>query len=145
MNGKQVDDFDIDDVGLTELQTNPVEKQSPWESRKTWGKVAKGISDGSIRVVAEEKGAIENAQRKMRAAEESTDIEWSRLFSQPSHDDDQEFTLLAKVIPDQTARTFNQEWTVGVWKFIRVGAAGALFSEGVSHRSLAPTGQVDDN
>ncbi|KAI2782225.1 Oxysterol-binding protein [Daldinia loculata] len=142
-NGKQIDDFYIDDVPLTELQTKPLSEQSSWESRKAWGKVAEGIGAGSMHVVGDEKSTIENAQREMRAAEESVGVEWPRLFFQNSDDDDHEFALLAKIIPDQTARNLNQERTAGVWKFIGVGAAEALLSDGIFHRSLAPTGQTE--
>ncbi|KAI0848384.1 Oxysterol-binding protein [Daldinia vernicosa] len=142
-NGKQIDDFYIDDVPLAELQTKSLEEQSSWESRKAWSKVAEGIGAGSMHVVGDEKSTIEDAQREMRAAEKSVGVEWPRLFFQNSDRDDQEFALLAKIIPDQTARNLNQERTAGVWKFIGVGAAEALLSDGIFHRSLAPTGQTE--
>ncbi|KAI1478301.1 Oxysterol-binding protein [Daldinia eschscholtzii] len=142
-NGKLIDDFSIDDVPLTELQTKPIVEQSPWESRKAWAKVAEGIGVGSMHVVSNEKGTIENAQREMRAAEESANIEWPRLFFQNSEDGDQEFVLLATAIPDHMARNIDKERTAGIWKFIGVSAAEALLEEGIFHRSLAPTGQAE--
>ncbi|KAI0119811.1 Oxysterol-binding protein [Daldinia grandis] len=142
-SGKQIDDFHVDDVSLTELQTKPLEEQSSWESRKAWAKVVEGISAGSMHVVSDEKSRIEDAQREMRAAEESVGVEWPRLFFQNSDDSNQEFALLAKIIPDQTARSLHQDRTAGVWKFIGVGAAEALLSDGIFHRSLAPTGQTE--
>ncbi|KAI1801557.1 Oxysterol-binding protein [Daldinia bambusicola] len=142
-NGELIDDFSVDNVPLTELQTKPMEEQSPWESRKAWAKVAEGIGVGSMHTVSDEKSTIENAQREMRAAEEGAGVEWPRLFFRNSDDGHQEFVLLAKTIPDQTAGNINKERTAGIWKFIGVGAAEALLSDGIFHQSLTPTGQAE--
>ncbi|OTB02845.1 hypothetical protein M426DRAFT_322270 [Hypoxylon sp. CI-4A] len=141
ISGNELEDFDVNDVPLTELSIKPLEDQSPWESRRAWAKVVEGINDGNMHTVGDEKNAIEKAQREMRAAEERSGIEWPRVFFR-SDNDSQEFALLAKVIPDEAVRKLDQGRTAGVWKFIEIGPAEALLSDGVYHKALEPTGQV---
>ncbi|KAI0838145.1 Oxysterol-binding protein [Hypoxylon sp. FL0890] len=142
-DGTKVEDFDIEDVPLTELRTKSLKQQSPWESRRAWSKVVEGIVAVDMQIVNNEKNAIENAQRDMRAAEEQAGVEWPRLFF-GNNDNSQEFALLAKTIPDEAARDLDTEQTAGVWKFVGVKPAEALLSDGVYHRSLEPTGQVQE-
>ncbi|KAI0173673.1 Oxysterol-binding protein [Hypoxylon sp. FL1284] len=141
LQGKKIDEFNVDNVPLSTLTLKPLGEQSPWESRRAWGNVIEGINAGEMHMVADEKNAIEDAQREMRAAEEMAGVEWPRLFFHNSDDDNQEFTLLAQTIPDETLRNLNLERTAGTWKFIGVGPAEALLSDGTYHRSLNPTGQ----
>ncbi|KAI0384400.1 Oxysterol-binding protein [Hypomontagnella monticulosa] len=143
-NGRELDDFCVDDVPITNLRIKPLEEQSPWESRKAWCKVVDGISAGDMGIVIDEKNLIENAQRDMRAAEKRAGIEWPRLFFQNPVGGSQEFALLAKAIPDEAARGLDEDRTGGVWKFIGIDPAEALLSDGVYHRSLEPTGQVEN-
>ncbi|KAI6089633.1 Oxysterol-binding protein [Hypoxylon rubiginosum] len=140
-SGKKLEEFEVDDVPLTTLATKPRDEQSAWESRKAWSNVVQGINTGEMHVVADEKNAIENAQREMRAAEEQASIEWPRLFFHNADTESQEFALLAKAIPDAAARSLDPERTAGVWKFIGVGPAEALLSDGIHRRSLGPAGQ----
>ncbi|KAI1398828.1 Oxysterol-binding protein [Hypoxylon fuscum] len=142
LNGKEIESFDVDDEPVAEIRTNRVDEQNPWESRRAWRKVVEGITIGDMHVVGDEKKKIEDAQREMRATEEKAGIEWPRLFFHNLDDDSQEFTLLAKTITDEAVRDLNPEQTAGVWKFIGVGAAEALLSDGVYHTSLEPTGQI---
>ncbi|KXJ93739.1 hypothetical protein Micbo1qcDRAFT_104029, partial [Microdochium bolleyi] len=78
--GKVVEEFDVDDMPLSQAQVAPLEKQSPWESRRAWHDVIEGIRLGNMERIARRKEAIETAQRKMREAERSAGIEWPRMF-----------------------------------------------------------------
>ncbi|KAI1766729.1 Oxysterol-binding protein [Hypoxylon sp. FL1150] len=142
LSGKMLDEFNVDDLPLTTLATKPQDEQSHWESQRAWSKVIEGINAGEMHVVADEKNAIENAQREMRAAEEKAGVEWPRLFFQNADNDSQEFALLAKAIPDAAARSLDPERTAGVWKFIGAGSAEALLADGIHRRSLGPAGQA---
>ncbi|KAH6646019.1 hypothetical protein BKA67DRAFT_595463 [Truncatella angustata] len=117
VKGTKVETFDVDDVPYTELKVKPIEEQSPWESRRAWKPVLKGITSGSMELVNKEKERIENAQRDLRAAEEQTGVNWQRVFfrSMNSHE---EFDVLARAIPDSEARSLRKDRTAGVWKFI---------------------------
>ncbi|KAI0111035.1 Oxysterol-binding protein [Hypoxylon sp. NC0597] len=142
-NGNELESFDIDDVPLTELSTEPIHEQSPWESRRAWCRVVEGIVAGDMHAVSNEKNVIENAQRDMREAEEQVGVEWPRLFFM-NDKNSQEFALLAKAIPDEAARNLDIERTAGVWKFIGVSPAEALLCDGNYHASLEPTGQIQE-
>ncbi|KAJ1336062.1 oxysterol-binding protein-related protein 9/10/11 [Microdochium nivale] len=80
--GKVVEEFDVDDIPLSEAQLPPRERQSPWESRRAWHDVIEGIRLGNMERIARRKDAIETAQRQMREAERSAGIEWPRMFFQ---------------------------------------------------------------
>ncbi|KAI1334681.1 hypothetical protein F5Y15DRAFT_409516 [Xylariaceae sp. FL0016] len=139
--GDAGEEFDVDDVGLTELRVRAVEEQSPWESRRAWVEVIRGIETGDMAAISEAKNRLEEAQRVFRAAEEEAGVEWPRVFFQQS-DDSQEFRLLAGAIPDASIRDLDVRRTAGVWKFIGVEPAETLLAEDVFHRSLEPTGQT---
>ncbi|KAH9994741.1 Oxysterol-binding protein [Xylariaceae sp. FL0662B] len=143
VHGTVMEEFDVDDEPLTELKIKPLEEQSPWESRRAWSKVIEGIHAGDMRLIGDEKNKIEDAQREIRLAEEKVGIEWPRLFFQQC-DQSEEYTLLARAIPDEAVTNLSQERTAGTWKFIGVGPAEALIDEGIYHRSLEPTGQVNE-
>lgn len=65
-----VDEFKVDDVPLAKLEVNPIDKQSPWESRRAWDEVIGEIVQGN------------------------THIEWPRVFFHKV-EADQELELLA--------------------------------------------------
>ena len=64
----------------THVVVAPVEKQSPWESRKVWGKVAEAINKNDFEAAGRYKNAIEIAQRKMREEEQNSAQEWKSRF-----------------------------------------------------------------
>ncbi|KAI0019048.1 hypothetical protein F4780DRAFT_793715 [Xylariomycetidae sp. FL0641] len=139
--GATVEEFDVDEVPLAALRVAPPPRQSPWESRRAWQGVRRGLAAGDMARIAAEKDALEAAQRELRAAEAAAGVEWPRLFFRRV-DDDPEFRLLAQIIPDAAARELGQERTAGVWKPVGVDAAEAIIEQGVFHRALEPTGQV---
>ncbi|CAM1504946.1 Fc.00g025370.m01.CDS01 [Cosmosporella sp. VM-42] len=62
------------------IKIDPVETQDPWESRKAWDAVLKGLRDGDSREVIKEKGKIEEAQRRMRAERARRGENWEPLL-----------------------------------------------------------------
>ena len=58
----------------------PVEKQSPWESRKVWQNVAEAIDKNDIDGAGRYKSAIEIGQRKMREEENANGEVWKQRF-----------------------------------------------------------------
>ncbi|KAH9884008.1 hypothetical protein F4778DRAFT_764379 [Xylariomycetidae sp. FL2044] len=143
-SGKVVDEFDVDAVPLAELRVAPLEEQSPWESRRAWAGVSRGIREGDMQRVSADKTQIEEAQREMREAEGEVGAAWPRIFFRQADGEDhhQEFEMLAKIIPDAKVRDLNRSRTAGVWKFIGVGPAEALLRDKGFHSSgLEPTGQ----
>ncbi|KAI0204062.1 Oxysterol-binding protein [Astrocystis sublimbata] len=143
VTGKVVEDFHVDDIPLSKIKTLPAEEQSPWESRRAWRGVVKGIRSGNLEHIAAEKKEIEDAQRQIRQAEEQAGVHWPSVFFRHVSQSP-EFDLLARAIPDPAARDIAQDMTEGVWAFVGVDAAEELISEGVYHRSLEPTGQLSD-
>jgi len=78
--GKTIEEFNVDDIPLSEAQVAPLEKQSPWESRRAWAEVIDGIRTGNMEAIARRKEQIERAQRRMREVEKETGQDWPRMF-----------------------------------------------------------------
>ncbi|KAL2150390.1 hypothetical protein VTH82DRAFT_6953 [Thermothelomyces myriococcoides] len=95
------------------MELEPVEKQDPWESRRAWAGVLRGLTVGDMRAVVAEKTKIEQAQRQMRASEAARGIVWEPLFFK-SHPSDQHrvFHRLAEGLGWQ----LHADKTKGVWK-----------------------------
>ncbi|KAK8074489.1 hypothetical protein PG997_009152 [Apiospora hydei] len=142
-----IDEFHVDHVARSKLQTKPLSEQSPWESRRAWAGVHAGIRAGDLPKVSAAKTDIEEGQRAIRRAEREAGggLEWPRLFFRRA-EGDQEFAVLARAIPDPEARGLQMERTGGVWRFVGVRAAERLLEAGGGiggfHRGLAPTGQL---
>ncbi|RKF56295.1 Protein HES1 [Golovinomyces cichoracearum] len=74
--------YDTEALPITSLTVAPIEKQSPLESRRAWQKVAAGIQEGNMTLVAEQKRKIEEEQRALRIKEKESGKAWeSRYFS----------------------------------------------------------------
>ncbi|KAI0468939.1 Oxysterol-binding protein [Xylaria cf. heliscus] len=142
--GAVLEEFDVDDVPRSEIRTLPIEEQSPWESRRAWRGVVEGIRKGDMGRVHAEKKKIEEAQRRMRKAEELVGAEWPAVFFRRVSESP-EFERLARAIPDPGARELACDKTAGVWEFVGPDAAEALISEGVYHRDLEPTSPIFSN
>lgn len=53
-----------------------IEKQSEWESRRLWQKVADGIRTSNFTIASQEKSRIENEQRQRRKDEVAKGEKW---------------------------------------------------------------------
>ncbi|KAI1815407.1 Oxysterol-binding protein [Poronia punctata] len=137
-----IESFHVDHIPSVRLDVKPIEKQSPWESRRAWEKVTGAIRRGDMGDIVREKGKIEEAQRQMRAVEENNGLEWPRVFFQRSGkgEKSKEFTVLARALPDPLLREPEMDRTAGSWSFVGVEAAEVLIKEGAYHDSLEPTG-----
>lgn len=95
------------------MEIEPVERQDPWESRKAWDGVLRGLKTGDMRMVVEEKTKIEQAQRNMRAREAEKGIMWEPLLFKSRHGDEHNvFHRLAEGLGWQ----LHHDKTKGVWK-----------------------------
>jgi hypothetical protein len=141
VRGTQSETVDVDAVPYAELKVKPIEEQSPWESRRAWKGVLKGIENGDMQIINDVKGCIEDAQREMRAAEESAGVDWPRVFFRKTNSHE-EFDVLARAIPDPEAKKLRQDRTAGVWRFIGISPAEAILRSGMYHSALEPTGQA---
>ncbi|KAL2177319.1 uncharacterized protein P884DRAFT_200478 [Thermothelomyces heterothallicus CBS 202.75] len=104
---------DAPENGPARMEMEPVEKQDPWESRRAWAGVLRGLAAGDMRSVVAEKTKIEQAQRQMRASEAARGVVWEPLFfnSYPS-DDHPVFHRLSHGLGWQ----LHADKTKGVWK-----------------------------
>lgn len=125
--------LDVDKLALAPLNPAPIEEQDPWETRRAWGSVFKAVAAGDVKGVAEHKGAIEEAQREMRRAEEREGRVWERRFFKQV-DQDETARELAKAV----GQDLETERTVGIWRFVGVEEAAGIRSP--YHPGLEPTG-----
>lgn len=95
------------------MEVAPIEEQDPWESRRAWKDVLRGIEDGDWTATSRSKQAIEEAQRRMRQEEKQEGRAWEPLLFESIPGDQHEiFYSLTK--GDNVA--LGDLETRGVWK-----------------------------
>lgn len=91
----------------------PSGEQGEWETRKLWGLVAKGITEGDYELASREKTRIENEQRQRRKDEQAEGTTWAlKHFKHQDEDPAYErLGKLAKVVPaTEDAYVFVDNW-----------------------------------
>lgn len=115
--GKEIDKYDVATAPSADFRAPPIEQQDPWESRKAWQGVIDSIHAGNMQGVANNKSALEKAQRELRKSPETSEEKWSPLFFSRESNDPVAEKLLAVV-----GQTFDSKDTCGAWKFAQQGA-----------------------
>lgn len=120
--GKTVEEFDVRKIPVTRLYVRPLDKQTPWESRRAWRHVIEGIKEANVGKIMKFKSSIEESQRRRREEERKYGTEWNSMFFERStSEDDEEVKQLLKNIPDLQQFSFAQ--TDGAWSFIGIEEA----------------------
>ncbi|CAF3590049.1 unnamed protein product [Fusarium graminearum] len=117
-----LEEFDIDKIPISPLSVAPIDKQTPWESRRAWSKVTHAIKERNIEKVYAHKSAIEDSQRRRRVEEEKKGVEWNRLFFTTSPKGDAVAEELLGMIPERL-EGIDFTKTNGYWAFIGVDGA----------------------
>lgn len=130
--GKTIEEFDVDDVPLSEARVAPLEKQSPWESRRAWAEVIDGIRTGNMEAIARRKEQIERAQRRMREVEKETGQDWPRMFF---HNKQQATTSAAVAAAARQVESQSSQRTSSSW------SPRASMDSGKSFSTTAPAVQ----
>ncbi|EKJ77359.1 hypothetical protein FPSE_02437 [Fusarium pseudograminearum CS3096] len=120
-----LEEFHVDKIPISPLSVAPIDKQTPWESRRAWSKVTHAIKERNIEKVYAHKSAIEDSQRRRRMEEEKKDVEWSRLFFTRSSKGDAVAEELLAMIPERL-EGIDFTKTNGPWAFIGVDGAEEL-------------------
>ena len=63
-----------------QLSVAPLDKQSPWESRRAWHDVATNLQSGTFQKALKAKSKLEDGQRDMRKKEKADGQTWERAF-----------------------------------------------------------------
>ncbi|KAK3348226.1 hypothetical protein B0H65DRAFT_424913 [Neurospora tetraspora] len=131
--GETVEVYDIDapENQPVPMVIDPLAEQDPWESRRAWEGVFRGMAEGDMRMVLNEKTRVEQAQRRMRAEEKERGIVWEPLFFKSVQPEEHEvFHRLA----EGTGLKLHSERTKGVWKpdLERIESAQRPFRQGVT-------------
>ncbi|KAK3906037.1 hypothetical protein C8A05DRAFT_41102 [Staphylotrichum tortipilum] len=122
----EVYDVDAPENAPAEMQLPPADAQDPWESRRAWGGVLRGLREGDMRTVVAEKTKLEQAQRQMRVSEATRGVGWDPLFFRSCEGGEHEvFHKLAEGLGWQ----LQHDKTKGVWRVDeqRVGSAQRPF------------------
>jgi len=107
-----IDTYDAEATPTTPLTVAPVEEQDEMESRRAWAKVAKGIQEGDMDIVGNEKTKIEVSQRELRQKEKEEGRGWERRYFKCAEND----KVLEKLGP-VVGCAAEEEKTGGVWRF----------------------------
>jgi len=114
-----LEEFHVDRIPVSPLNVAPLDRQTPWESRRAWAKVTHAIKERNIEKVYAHKSAIEDSQRRRRMEEEKNGTEWNRLFFTRSAKGDTVAEELLAMIPERL-EGIDFTKTDGSWAFIGV-------------------------
>lgn len=108
---RDIEIFDVSTATTTQITTDPLSEQDPWESRLAWGDVREALQGGNMQAAADAKSRLENGQREMRR-HDGDGKDWDRLFYRAENVDE---------VTEQLARGIGQsvdpKETVAAWKF----------------------------
>ncbi|KAI9152301.1 Protein kes1 [Paramyrothecium foliicola] len=113
--GEVLEKYEVDDPKNrpAPMEVAPLEEQDPWESRRAWKDVLRGIEDGDWTATSRSKQLVEEAQRRMRVGEKQEGRTWEPLlFKSIPGDEHTVFHRLA-VGGDQL---LGEAETKGVWR-----------------------------
>jgi oxysterol-binding protein-related protein 9/10/11 len=136
--GEVIEKYDVDALENmpSPMDIDPVEEQDPWESRRAWNGVIKGLENNDFCETVAAKSKVEKAQRIMRAEEAKEGKKWQPLFFQSSSGTDHEvFHRLAK----DSSWKLNDNLTKGVWRISdeRVNSVQRPFRRGLTPLGFA--------
>ncbi|KAF4439564.1 hypothetical protein F53441_12550 [Fusarium austroafricanum] len=117
-----LEEFHVDRVPISPLKVAPIEEQTPWESRRAWGKVTQAIKQQNFEKVYAHKSALEASQRRRRLEEERKGDEWKRLFFTQSPKGDETIESLVKMVPEKP-ESLDFTKMNGAWRFIGLDRA----------------------
>lgn len=103
--------FNSGTTSHTKTLIEPLENQSPLESRRLWGEVSQAIASGDYSQASKKKAAIEEQQRKLRREREESKVEWVPEFFRYEEND----SILQKV--QSAFKTPLSEVESGSWAF----------------------------
>ena len=80
--GKELYTYDLSDPKNqpAPMMMAPLDKQSPWESRRAWRDVAEPLQEGDFSKALNAKSKLENGQRDMRKREKAEGKKWDQAF-----------------------------------------------------------------
>jgi oxysterol-binding protein-related protein 9/10/11 len=80
--GKEMYTYSLSDAknAPVTMKMAPLEKQSPWESRRAWKDVADPLRQGDFGKALNAKSKLENGQREMRKKEKAEGRSWEQAF-----------------------------------------------------------------
>ncbi|KAM5383795.1 hypothetical protein ACJZ2D_001784 [Fusarium nematophilum] len=95
------------------IQLAPEEDQDPWESRRAWGDVIRGLEQGNLRAAGAAKHVLEEAQRHMRREEKSRGEDWKPLLFRSM--DGSKYEVFHRLTKGE-GWALSDEQTKGVWR-----------------------------
>lgn len=108
---QDIEEFDVQTAKVTQLMTDPLSEQDPWESRLAWRDVREALQKGDMQGAADAKSKLENGQREMRKLD-GDGKDWDRLFYGADEIDE-----LAEQLAREVGQTMDPKETVAAWKF----------------------------
>jgi len=144
-SGKKLYEYDLSDEKNkpVDMMMASLDKQNPWESRRAWQGVIKGLQEGDFQAALQAKSKLESAQREMRKREKAEGKKWEQAFfvqvseeeKRQSHDRalDHLIESLGRNIDVKNILS-----TEGCWSFDR--EKEKKWREGLRQRPESPTG-----
>lgn len=121
-SGKEVSQFNVSDPKnmAVKQQITPMEKQSPWESRRAWQTVAEGLREGDFGKALGAKSKLENGQREMRKKEKAEGKHWESVFFEKVNEEEElnEASALGRLVKVGAGENIREViGSNGCWRF----------------------------
>ena len=110
--GKDIETFDIAGAMSTQIMTDSLNDQDPWETRRAWQNVREALERGDMQGTSDAKNALEKGQREMRKREGGDGASWSRIFFRDAGKD-----AVAEELAHKIGQNVNAKDTEGIWMF----------------------------
>jgi hypothetical protein len=108
---RDIETFDVSTARTTQITTDPLSEQDPWESRLAWRDVREALQRGDMQATADAKSKLEKGQREMRK-HDGDGKDWDRLFYGAGDVDE-----IASKLARDIGQSIDPKETVAAWKF----------------------------
>lgn len=125
--GEALERYDVDAVENrpAPMDLAPEGAQDPWESRRAWSGVAGALGRGDFRETVAEKSRLEQAQRRLRAAERERGEAWRPLLFASSTEGEAVDAFRRLAEGTSWEGRLHEDKTKGVWRVDDAKVAGA--------------------
>lgn len=120
--GKEIEVFDLAEPQNqpVPMTIQPVDQQSPWESRRAWQATFDAIRKGDQGAIVREKSKVEDAQRQLRKKEQAEGKKWDTMFFTRSDETEDTSDVVQKLFEQYEDSEANRlRGTNGCWTFDR--------------------------
>ena len=109
---RDIETFDVPNSKSTQIMTDSLDDQDPWETRRAWRNVREALEKGDMQGTSDAKNELENGQRAMRKDQGDDGGSFPRIFFKAV-----EKKPIAEELSRKIGATIDPKQTEGTWLF----------------------------